>query len=71
MRICIVFGEFIYLTSAFYFFTIWLSFLKRDIDLSLEDKQSSLLILVVATILWPFVVPMAYIELISKRKKCG
>lgn len=70
MTICLVSGGFIYLTLAFYFFTIWLKFFKRDTDLSLEDKQFSLLILVVATLLWPFVVPLAYIELVSKRKKC-
>jgi hypothetical protein len=69
MKICLVSGGFICLTSAFYFFTIWLKFFKRDTGLSLEDKQLSLVILGVATLLWPVVVPLAYIELLSKPKK--
>ncbi len=35
----------------------------------MEDKQLSLVILEVATLLWPVVVPLAYIELLLKPKK--
>lgn len=37
----------------------------------MEDKQLSLVILGVATLLWSVVVPLAYIELLSKPKKYG
>jgi hypothetical protein len=45
-----------------------LKFFKRGTGLALEDKQLSLVILGVATLLWP-VVPFAYIELLSKPKE--
>lgn len=35
----------------------------------MKDKQLSLVILGLATLLWPVVVPLAYIELLSKPKK--
>lgn len=66
MKICLISGVFIYLTSGFYFFTIWFKFFKPDTGLSLEDQQISLVILGIATLLWPVVVSLAYIELLSK-----
>lgn len=57
-------------------FTTWLEFFKQDtIDslsiliftfsiLTLTEKVT----LVVATLLWPLVVPLAYLELISKNR---
>ena len=60
----------IYLISGSYFLAIWLKFFKRDTRLSLEDRWLSLAILGVATLLWPIVVPLAYLELLSKPKKC-
>jgi hypothetical protein len=61
---------FVYLISASYFFTLWLKFFKQDTNLSFEERCFSLLILGIATLFWPIVVPLAYIELLSKPKKC-
>ena len=70
MKLCLVATGFVYLISGSYFFTIWWKFLKQDTRLSLEDRLFSLTVLGVATLLWPIVIPLAYLELLSKQKKC-
>ncbi len=59
-----------YLLMATCFFTIWLEFFKGDTSrsLSLQEECLGWAILSVATILWPVVVPIAYLEvLLAKR----
>jgi hypothetical protein len=50
-----------YLLMGTFLFITWLSFFKQD------TSFLSILTLVVATLLWPLVVPLAYLELISKN----
>lgn len=57
-----------YLLITFYFFINWLKFFNSSCILSIEDKFLSVVILVIATILWPFVVPIYLLELIQNRE---
>jgi hypothetical protein len=56
-----------YLIMTPLFFSIWLNFFQRDSSLSYREKRLSWVILLTATILWPVVVPIAYLELLSKH----
>ena len=49
-------------------FSRWLDFMQRDDSLSSNEKFSSWVLLVIATILWPIVVPISYLELLDARK---
>lgn len=60
----------VYLLMSTRFLTIWLEFFRRDSSLSSQEKHLSWVTLVVATIFWPIVVPLAYLELLIKAKKC-
>lgn len=65
-----IFVLLVYLLMAVSFLAIWLGFLRRDYSqLSLQDKRCSWLVLFIAVILWPIVVPFSYMEIISKRGK--
>ncbi|NEO30539.1 MAG: hypothetical protein F6K36_08910 [Symploca sp. SIO3C6] len=55
----------IYLSAAFYFFLVWFGAFKRDMNISPQQKRISWLVLIVATIFWPIVVPISYLERIS------
>jgi len=58
---------FAYLIISLHFLRNWLKFFRREPRLSPEDKFLSLVILVIATILWPFVVPISYLELLKAQ----
>ncbi|MBE9149747.1 hypothetical protein IQ257_14810 [Coleofasciculus sp. LEGE 07092] len=45
---------------------IWLTTLNQQTDLLGEEKRLSYIVLVVATILWPLVVPISYLEKLSR-----
>ncbi|MFE1748038.1 hypothetical protein [Coleofasciculus sp. H7-2] len=64
--ICI---EVIYLLIATTLFTIWLEFFKRDRSWNTEERFSSFITLVVATVFWPLVLPIAYIEVLKTKEK--
>jgi nitrate reductase NapE component len=49
-------------------FSRWLDFMQNDDSLSSNEKFSSWVLLVIATILWPIVVPISYLELLDARK---
>ena len=49
-------------------FSQWLDFMQHDDSLSPNEKFSSWVILLIATILWPIVVPISYLELLDARK---
>ena len=59
--------------SAFYslialrLFSAWLKVLQRDASLSSQQRQLYLRLIVI-TILWPLIVPFAYLELLSKAE---
>ena len=61
----------VYLLMFTCFLTRWLAFFRQDTSLSSQEKPIHLMILVIVTILWPIVVPLAYLELLSKKKKCN
>ncbi|NDJ17044.1 hypothetical protein [Myxacorys almedinensis] len=49
-------------------FSSWLTFFRRDEELSCEEKKLSWLVIAIATMLWPVVLPFAYLELMGKLK---
>ena len=57
-----------YLLITFYFFINWLKFFYSSFPWSIEDKFLSVVVLVIATILWPFVVPISLLELVQNRE---
>ena len=57
-----------YLLITSYFFINWLKFFNSSSSLSIEDKFLSVVVLVIATILWPFVVPISLLKLIQNRE---
>lgn len=57
-----------YLLISLCFFINWLNFFRQKQSLSPEDRFLSIVILVIATILWPVAVPISYLELIKARK---
>ncbi len=56
-----------YLLMASCLFSKWLEMMQQDINIKPQMPYSRLL-LVIVTILWPIVVPLAYLELLSKLK---
>ena len=56
-----------YLFVSFYFFINWLKFFNR-IRLSVEDSFLSFVIFVIVIMLWPFVVPMSLMQLLTARQ---
>ncbi|MBD2743092.1 hypothetical protein [Coleofasciculus sp. FACHB-1120] len=64
--ICI---EVIYLLIAATLFTLWLELFKRDRSWNTEERFSSFITLTVATVFWPLVLPIAYIEVLKTKQK--
>lgn len=62
---CIIY----YLLIARSFFTTWLAVFQQDTQLNSEEKFLAIVILILSTVLWPVVLPLAYLELISKNSK--
>lgn len=56
-----------YLLTGSCFFYRWLQLFKKDTSLSSNERLLSLVMLVMATILWPVVVPIAYLELLKQK----
>ena len=57
-----------YLVMTSYFFMNWLKFFKRSPKLSPEEMFLSIVILLIATIFWPIVVPISSLELLKAGK---
>lgn len=55
----------IYLSVALYFFWIWLEAFKQEKNIPSQQLHISWLVLIVATIFWPIVVPISYLERIN------
>lgn len=67
--IIVFYLAFLYCIIAAHFFRVWLKFFKKDDpSLSNEDHLVSREILALATIFWPIVVPLAYLELLEGKK---
>lgn len=58
-----------YLIMACCFFLQWLGFFIDDKEMTSTQRYFSILILILATILWPLIVPLAYLELLKFHKK--
>lgn len=56
-----------YLFMAPFYFTSWLKLFRKDTDLSSNGKRVSMAILAISTILWPIIVPIAYLELLKQK----
>lgn len=56
-----------YLLMAQWIFKTWLKFFEQDTSMSSENRRLSWVILLVGTILWPVVVPIAYIKLLEEK----
>lgn len=68
-NIPLVFSIFVYGFIGIRFFRIWFFFWQKDTALSDKDKFPSLAIVIFMTVFWPLVVPLAYLELLEKKKK--
>ncbi len=62
---CIIY----YLLIARSFFTTWLAVFQKDTQLNSEEKFLVVVILIISTVLWPVVLPLAYLELLRKNSK--
>ena len=58
----------IYLLTAGVFFSRWIKFFLKDNKMSSCQKQASLLVLLIATVFWPVVAPVSYLELLTTKK---
>ena len=69
-KIILFYSVFFYGMIAAHFFRIWLAFFKKDYaNLSAEDKHLSWKILTISSLFWPFVVPIAYQELLKTKRR--
>jgi len=67
--IILFYSAFFYCMIAAHFFRVWLKYFHKDYYmLSAEDKLISKQILALATIFWPIVVPLAYLELLKAKR---
>lgn len=57
----------IYLLMAQRFCYLWLKFWRRDRYMSLEERNTSLVSLIVGTLFWPIVVPISYLSLLQQK----
>ncbi len=67
MKLLIIICAFFYLIMAQRIFKVWIEFFQRDASLSSAEKQLSWVVLIVGTIFWPIVVPIAYVSLLEKK----
>lgn len=65
----------IYLLLVFYvlvgaiYFVEWMGFFFKDKSMSSEMRLLSLFILLLATLLWPLIIPFAYLELLKFHQR--
>lgn len=58
-----------YLLLAYFLFVKWLLFFIKDKQMTPDEEFLSRIILLIATIFWPIVVPFAYLELLEFHHK--
>ncbi|WP_427158126.1 hypothetical protein ACQFX9_20685 [Aliinostoc sp. HNIBRCY26] len=58
-----------YLAIAYFLLRKWLFFFLEDKEMSDSQRSISRVILFIATIFWPIIVPIAYIELLNLHMK--
>ena len=59
----------IYLLVACKLLHTWLTTLQKNTDLSYEQKYISWVVLAIATVFWPIVVPISYMEKCAKVER--
>ncbi|NMG18767.1 hypothetical protein DP116_04620 [Brasilonema bromeliae SPC951] len=57
-----------YLLMTGYFFINWLRFCRSHPSYSPEEKFLSNVILFITTVLWPIIVPMSFLKILTTRK---
>lgn len=67
MNLLIIILIFFYLAMAQRFFKIWFRFFQLDTTMSHEEQRLSWLVLLIGTILWPLIVPIAYLSVLEKQ----
>lgn len=67
MKGLIIIVVFFYFLIAQRLFKVWLKFFHRDTSMSPGEKQLSWVVLIVGTLLWPIVLPNAYLALLEKK----
>jgi hypothetical protein len=50
-------------------FLNWYGFYQQEEALTDAERQASRIVMVIATVLWPIVLPLSYLELMSKLKR--
>ncbi len=50
-------------------FVNWLGFFREDLSLTKSEKQLSMVVIAIATLFWPIVIPFAYLELLGKFQR--
>ncbi|MDX2098520.1 MAG: hypothetical protein SFW36_12150 [Leptolyngbyaceae cyanobacterium bins.59] len=69
MKILLLIPFAIYVLLAPRFFAQWQWLFQQDTNLSAEDQQTSKIMVILATLCWPIVVPFAYLELLNKVRQ--
>ncbi|HAZ48324.1 MAG TPA: hypothetical protein DCZ55_28685 [Cyanobacteria bacterium UBA11371] len=69
MKFILFFAIIYYLLIARSFFTTWLAVFQQDTQLTSQEKFLAIVILFLSTVLWPVVLPIAYLELLRKNSK--
>jgi hypothetical protein len=67
MKVLIIIAVLFYFIIAQRLFKVWLKFFYRDSSMSPGEKQLSWVVLIVGTLLWPIVLPNAYLSLLEKK----
>ena len=52
-----------------FYFSSWLKLFNKDTTITSNERVVCRVILVMSTILWPLIVPIAYLELLNKKNK--
>jgi uncharacterized membrane protein len=50
-------------------FLNWYGLYQQDQEMTESERQISRIVMMIATVLWPIVLPMSYLELLSKVKR--
>lgn len=67
MKVVIIIVLSFYFLIAQRLFKVWLKFFHRDSSMSPGEKKLSWVVLIVGTLLWPIVLPNAYLSLLEKK----
>jgi len=64
-----ILGMIVYITLGFCYFKEWLDLFQIDSTMTKQQRQISVIVLFLGTLLWPLIVPFAYLELLKSQKK--